>query len=175
MNKMDPEHKVSTSYKANLIFYNSCLERQERAKVFKDANGVWDYDLFKKIILERYERKHELDCAMVERAFKNRGQSNVSHTYVVHDPANGVEGTDLFPADCDKDNLDGQVDLSQGFNPAQTSFLSQCTLFCRSWGCSSHPNSIEYCLTMPHIKSIDCTTSIGSICTNRHVIVAINI
>ena len=32
MTKMDPDHKVSSSYKANLIFYNSGLERKEREK-----------------------------------------------------------------------------------------------------------------------------------------------
>ena len=63
---MDPDHRVSSSYKANLIFYNSGLERKEREKVFKEAGGIWDYDTFKKIMLERYEQKHELDCSMVE-------------------------------------------------------------------------------------------------------------
>ena len=57
MQKMDPEHKVSSSYKANLIFYNSGLERKEREKVFKEAGGIWDYDTFKRIILDRYEQK----------------------------------------------------------------------------------------------------------------------
>ena len=70
MQKMDPEHKVSSSYKANLIFYNSGLERKEREKVFKEAGGIWDYDTFKRIILDRYEQKHELDCSMVEKAYK---------------------------------------------------------------------------------------------------------
>ncbi len=27
------------------------------------------------------------------------------------------EGTDLYPADCDEDSIDGKVDLSQGFTP----------------------------------------------------------
>ena len=35
MKKMDPDHKVSSSYKANLIFYNSGFERNERETVFK--------------------------------------------------------------------------------------------------------------------------------------------
>ena len=49
MQKMDPEHKVSSSYKANLIFYNSGLERKEREKVFKEAGGIWNYETFNKI------------------------------------------------------------------------------------------------------------------------------
>ena len=68
MQKMDPEHKVSSSYKANLIFYNSGLERKERENVFKEAGGIWDYEEFKQISLDRYEQKHELDCSMVEKS-----------------------------------------------------------------------------------------------------------
>ena len=66
MQKMDPEHKVSSSCNANLIFYNSGLERKERENVFNEAGGIWNYDAFKKIMLDRYEQKHELDCSMVE-------------------------------------------------------------------------------------------------------------
>ena len=56
----DPEHKVSSSYKANLIFFNSGLERKERLKLFKEAEGKWDYDKFKEIILREFELKHEI-------------------------------------------------------------------------------------------------------------------
>ena len=61
---------MNSSYKANLIFYNSGLERKERENVFKDAGGIWDYETFNKIILDRYEQKHELDCSMVEKHIK---------------------------------------------------------------------------------------------------------
>ena len=103
MQKMDPEHKVSSSYKANLICYNSGLERKEREKVFKEAGGIWNYDTFKKVILDRYEQKHELDCSMAEKAFKNRGRFEAAKTYVVHNPQENVEGTDLFCEDCDEE------------------------------------------------------------------------
>ena len=33
------------------LLNNSGLERREREKVFMEANGAWDYDLFKEIIL----------------------------------------------------------------------------------------------------------------------------
>ena len=114
---MDPDHKVSSSYKANLIFYNSGLERKEREKVFKEAGGIWNYETFKKNILDRYEQKHELDCSMVEKAFKNRGRFNAAKTYVVHNPQENVDGTDLFPEDCDEEYLDERVDLQQGVQP----------------------------------------------------------
>jgi len=120
MYKADPDHKVSDSYKANLVFFNSGLERNEREKVFREAGGKWDYVAFKRIILERYDLKHELDCAMVEKAWKNRSQGQASQTYVVHDPEKFVEGTDLYPGDCDEDDLDAKVDLSEGqFVPHQ--------------------------------------------------------
>ena len=114
---MDPEHRVSSSYKANLIFYNSGLERKEREKVFKEAGGIWNYDAFKKIILDRYEQKHELDCSMVEKAYKNRGRFDAAKTYVVHNPQENVDGADLFCEDCDEEYLDERVNLQQGFQP----------------------------------------------------------
>ncbi len=112
MNKMDLEHKVSSSSKADLVFNYSGPECREREKVFKEVGGVWSYEELKRIILDRYELKHELDCSMVENAYKNRGHHNVSQTYIVHDPLNNVEGTDLFPADCVEEDLDSNVDLS---------------------------------------------------------------
>ena len=88
-----------------MIFYNSGLERKEREKVFKEAGGVWDHVALRKVILDRYELKHELDITMVDRAYKNRGRYEPNKTYVVHDPANGIEGTDLYTEDCDEEQL----------------------------------------------------------------------
>ena len=71
--------------------------------------------MFKEIILKRFELEHDLDIAMVNKAYRNQGP--FKKTYVVHDPDNGQEGTDLFPEDCDEDDLDNKVDTSQGFTP----------------------------------------------------------
>ena len=90
---IDPDHKVSSNYKANLIFNDSNLERRECEKVFKEADRKWDYDIFKKVILERYELKHEMDVTMVSRAFKNRGRLDARKIYVAFDQ---VDGTDLY-------------------------------------------------------------------------------
>ena len=68
--------------------------------------------------------KHELDCSMVEKAFKNRGRFNAHKTYVVHDPENDLEGTDLFPEDCDEDCLDDKVDVRDGFSPNQPALMA---------------------------------------------------
>ncbi len=68
--------------------------------------------------------KHELDCTVVDRAFKNRGRFNVHITYVVDDLGQGIEGTDLFPEDCDEDVIDDRVDLQQGFSPTQPRMMA---------------------------------------------------
>ena len=123
MHKLDPEHKPSSNFRAHLIFHNSGLERKERLKIYEKAEGVFDYDVFKKIILERFSMKHEYDCAMVTQAFKNRGSMNVHHAYVVHDPDNDQEGTDLYPEDCDEEDADASVDLSGGYFSPQKPVL----------------------------------------------------
>jgi len=100
------------------------LERKEREKVFKDAGGIWDYDAFKKVILDRYEMKHELDCAMIERAHRNR-QFNHQKVYIAYCPEKDQDGTDLFPEDCDEElHLDTKVDLQNGFRPSQPVLLA---------------------------------------------------
>ena len=130
MNKIDPEHKVSSNFKANLIFHNSGLERREREKVFKEAERKWDYDLFKKIILDRYELKHEMDVTMVNRAFKNRNRPDAHKTYVAFDPESpDMPGTDLFREDCDEECLDDVVDTTHGFTPANPVLLAQGEFF----------------------------------------------
>ena len=96
MNKADPDFQISDSFFAQMIFYNSGLERKEREKLFQEAEGVWKADLFESLILKRYENKHELDCAMVDRAFKNKSRDGAHRTYICDDPENGICGTDLF-------------------------------------------------------------------------------
>ena len=124
MNRLDPEHKVSSSFRAKIVFENSGLERKERAKVYKEAGKMWDYEKFKSIILDRYETKHEVDCAMVERAFKNKNRFDAARTYVVDNPETGVQGTDLYMEDCDEDCLDDSVDLSIEFDPLNPVYVA---------------------------------------------------
>ena len=101
MNQLDPDHKVSSSYKANLLFNNSGLERKEREKLLKESKHQWDYEKFKEVILDRFETTHELDIAMVKKSYRNRF-GEVRKTYLAHDPDKGVEGTDLYREDCDE-------------------------------------------------------------------------
>ena len=62
---------------------------------------------------------------MVEKAYKNRGRFDAAKTYVVHNPQENVEGTDLFCEDCDEEYLDERVDLQQGFQPRAPVFLAE--------------------------------------------------
>ena len=127
MRKYDPEHRPSKSCKANQVLFQSGLERKEREKVFKEAERVWDDEVFKTIILDRYETKHEVDCVMVEKAYKNRHNQDARKTYICEDTENNQAGTELYREDCDEDLIDEQVDLSSGFKPANPVYSTQAT------------------------------------------------
>ena len=59
---------------------------------------------------------------MVQNSYKTRqGRSPV---YVVDDPDNELIGTDLWPEDCDEDDVDAKVDWTQGFNPVNPVYMA---------------------------------------------------
>ena len=60
----------------------------------------------------------------LKKAYKNRGRFDAAKTYVVHNPQENIEGTDLFCEDCDEEYLDERVDLQQGFQPHAPVFIA---------------------------------------------------
>ena len=62
---------------------------------------------------------------MVEKAYKNRGRFDAAKTYVVHNPQDNIDGTDLYCEDCDEEYLDDRVDLQQCFRPHAPIFITE--------------------------------------------------
>ena len=116
---------VSDDYLAELYLHKCGLSRAEQKDIFEKAGGEWDPERIKQAILTYYDQAHELDES---RILNSRGSRSNPRgvNFVKHNPAGGVEGTDLTPDMVEEYNPQDNLDTNQEtFNPANPTYITQ--------------------------------------------------